>query len=226
MPARMEGGVASLFQPIASARVVDAVRERLRSAILSGDLTPGSRLSVPGLARQLGVSRSPVREAVLLLVGEGLAVEHSRRGVEVARLDVPGLLELYSLRAAVEGLAACLAAERMGGPDLAALRGVLDAQGAAAVADTRSFRELDARFHQIIVQTCGNARLARHAELLAREMRLAGPLLLNDARHLRRSHEEHREVEHALRQRDGPGAEAAMRAHLTRVAGAVRAHHT
>ncbi|WP_216326620.1 GntR family transcriptional regulator [Deinococcus aestuarii] len=214
-----------LLQPVGSARVVDAVRERLRGAILAGDLAPGTRLSVPELARQLGVSRSPVREAVLLLVGEGLAVEHSRRGVEVARLDVSGLLELYELRAAVEGLAACLAAGRMGGTDLAALRGVLDAQGAAAVADHRGFRELDARFHRIIVQTCGNGRLARHAELLAREMRLAGPLLLNDPAHLRRSHEEHRAVEHALRQRDGPGAEAAMRAHLTRVAGAVRRHH-
>lgn len=215
-----------MLMPVASTRVVDAVREQLRAAILAGHLAPGTRLSVPELARQLGVSRSPVREAVLLLVGEGLAVEHSRRGVEVARLDVPGLLELYDLRSAVEGLAACLAAGRMSGPDLAALRGVLDAQGAAAVADARGFRDLDARFHKIIVQTCGNGRLARHAELLSREMRLAGPLLLNDSAHLRLSHEEHREVEHALRQRDGPGAEAAMRAHLTRVAAAVRAHHT
>lgn len=201
------------------------VREQLRSAILAGELAPGTRLSVPELARQLQVSRSPVREAVLLLVGEGLAVEHSRRGVEVVRLDVAGLLELYDLRAAVESLAARLAAERMGGTDLAALRGVLDAQGAAAVGDARSFRELDARFHQIIVQTCGNTRLARHAELLAREMRLAGPLLLNTPAHLRLSHEEHRTVEHALRQRDGPAAEAAMRGHLTRVAQAVRTHH-
>lgn len=203
---------------------MDRVRDQLRSAILAGELAPGTRLSVPELARQLQVSRSPVREAVLLLVGEGLAVEHSRRGAEVARLDVAGLLELYDLRAAIESLAARLAAERMSGPDLAALRGVLDAQGAAAVGDARSFRELDARFHQIIVQTCGNARLARHAELLACEMRLAGPLLLNSTAHLQRSHEEHRRVEHALRQRDGPAAEASMCAHLQRVARDVLHH--
>ncbi|MEW6421362.1 MAG: GntR family transcriptional regulator [Deinococcota bacterium] len=215
-----------MLQPVARDRVVDVVRERLRAAILAGELAPGTRLSVPELARHLQVSRSPVREAVLLLVGEGLAVEHSRRGVEVARLNLSDLLELYELRAALEGLAAGLAAERMTGTDLAALRGVLDAQGAEALREAGRFRDLDARFHQIIVQTCGNARLTRYAELLAREMRLAGSLLLNTPAHLRLSQEEHRTIERALRQRDGPAAEVAMRAHLTRVAQAVRTYHT
>lgn len=214
-----------MLQPVARDRVVDVVRERLRAAILAGELAPGTRLSVPELARHLQVSRSPVREAVLRLVAEGLAVEYSRRGVEVARLALADLLELYEVRGALESVAAGLAAERMTGPDLAALRGVLDAQGAAATLDPRGFCELGVRFHEIIVQTCGNARLARHAEQLAREMRLAAPLMLETPAHLRRSHEEHRAIEHALRQRDGPAAEAAMRAHLTRVARAVHAHH-
>ncbi|GGL83928.1 GntR family transcriptional regulator [Deinococcus aerolatus] len=214
------------MQPIASARVVDVVRDQLRSAILAGDLPPGSRLSVPELARQLGVSRSPVREAVLLLVGEGLAVEQSRRGVEVARLELGDVLELYELRISLESLAARNAAGRMTSTDLAALRGVLDAQGAAAVGDARSFRELDLRFHEIVSQTCGNARLARHAALLAREMRLAGPLMVNEPWHLRQSHEEHRNIERALRQRDGPAAERAMRDHLSRVAQSVRHWHS
>lgn len=206
--------------------MVDLVRDRLRQAILAGDLAPGSRLSVPELARQLEVSRSPVREAVLLLVGEGLAVEHSRRGVEVAVLRLEDLLDLYELRAATDALAASLAAERMSATDLAALRGVLDAQGAAALLDPRHFRALDRRFHEIIVQTSGNARLIRHTELLSREMCLAGAWLLDTAPHLRQSHEEHRLIERALRQRDAPGAEQAMCAHLRRVASAVRAHHT
>lgn len=206
--------------------MVDVVRERLRSAILSGELAPGSRLSVPELAKKLEVSRSPVREAVLLLVGEGLAVEHTRRGVEVARLEVADLLELYDLRGAIESLAARLAAERMNSTALAALRGVLDHQGAAAIRDPKQFRELDARFHQIIVESCGNGRLQRHAVLLSREMNLARPLLLNDPHHLTRSHEEHRVIERALRQRDGPAAEAAMRDHLQRVLHTVRLYHT
>lgn len=201
------------------------MRDRLRSAILAGELAPGTRLSVPELSRQLQVSRSPVREAVLLLVGEGLAVEHTRRGVEVARLELVDLLELYELRAAIESLAARHAAERMTSTDLTALRGVLDAQGAAATHNPRLFRELDTRFHQIIVDCCGNSRLQRHARLLVREMVLARPLLLNDPHHLTRSHEEHRALERALRQRDGPTAEKAMSEHLTRVLHAVKTHH-
>ncbi|GGK20764.1 GntR family transcriptional regulator [Deinococcus malanensis] len=214
-----------VFQPVASARVVDLVRDSLRQAILTGDLTPGTRLSVPELARQLQVSRSPVREAVLLLVGEGLAVEHSRRGVEVAQLSLADLLELYELRAATDSLAAALAAERMTTTDLAALRGVMDAQGAAALRDPRQFRTLDRRFHQIIVQTSGNARLVRHAELLSREMCLADHWRLDTEAHLKLSHEEHRTIERALRQRDAHGAEQAMRAHLRRVACSVQTHH-
>lgn len=192
---------------------------------MSGELAPGTRLSVPELAKQLQVSRSPVREAVLLLVGEGLAVEHTRRGVEVARLELADLLEVYDLRCAIESLACSLAAERMSSTDLAALRGVLDAQGAAAVGDPRQFRELDTRFHQIIVQASGNSRLERHAGQLVREMNLARPLLLNDTWHLKQSHEEHRAIERALRQRDGPQAEQAMREHLSRVLNTVRTHH-
>lgn len=214
------------MQPIASTRVVDVVRDQLRCAILAGELPPGSRLSVPELARQLGVSRSPVREAVLLLVGEGLAVEQSRRGVEVARLELGDVLELYELRISLESLAARHAAARMTQTDLAALRGVLDAQGAAAVGDAVSFRELDLRFHEIVSQTCGNTRLARHAAMLAREMRLAGLLMVNEPWHLRQSHEEHRAIERALRQRDGPAAEHAMREHLSRVAQSVRRRHS
>lgn len=201
------------------------VRDRLRSAILAGELAPGTRLSVPELAKQLQVSRSPVREAVLLLVGEGLAVEYTRRGVEVARLNLSDLLELYELRGAIEGLAARGAAGCMSSTQLAALRGVLDAQGAAVTHNPGLFRELDTRFHQIILDACGNSRLQRHAHLLVREMVLARPLLLNDPRHLSRSHEEHRVVERALRQRDGPAAEVAMREHLTRVLHTVKTHH-
>uniref|UniRef100_UPI00286E338F GntR family transcriptional regulator n=1 Tax=Deinococcus sp. TaxID=47478 RepID=UPI00286E338F len=69
-----------MLQPLPSVRVVDQVRQSLRNAIMNGELPPGTRLSVPDLARRLNVSRSPVREAVLQLVSEGLAVEHSRRG--------------------------------------------------------------------------------------------------------------------------------------------------
>ena len=211
----------NLLQPLSSVRVVNAVHERLRAAILGGELPPGSRLSVPELARRLNVSRSPIREAVLQLVAEGLAVEHSRRGAEVARINLSDLLEIYAVRAALEGLAARLCAGTMSAADLTALRGVVDAQGAPAVSgDVARFRELDHRFHQIIVQSCGNLRLSRSAEQLATELRLAGSLLADSAEHLRKSHTEHRRIVAALIARDAQEAESAMREHLSRVASA------
>jgi DNA-binding GntR family transcriptional regulator len=211
-----------LLQPLASLRVVDQVRERLRSAILDGELPPGARLSVPDLARRLNVSRSPVREAVLQLVSEGLAVEHLRRGAEVIRVDYKDLREIYAVRAPLEGVAARLCAAHMDAAELTALRGVLDAQGAPAVIrDARRFRELDLRFHQLILQGSHNARLRRSAELLMSEARLAVSLLGDDPQHFNQSYNEHRAVVAALRKRDGPTAEQAMRSHLDRIGTSV-----
>jgi DNA-binding GntR family transcriptional regulator len=211
-----------LLQPLPSVRVVDQVRESLRSAILIGELPPGSRLSVPELARRLNVSRSPVREAVLQLVAEGLAVEHSRRGAEVVRVDYHDLREIYAVRAPLEGTAARLCATRMNAAELTALRGVLDAQGAPTVLkDARRFRELDLRFHELILLGSHNARLKRSAEPLMASARLAVQLLSDHAEHFNQSYTEHRAVVAALRERDGPAAEQAMRNHLDRIGNSV-----
>ncbi|MFC4636855.1 GntR family transcriptional regulator [Deinococcus hohokamensis] len=197
------------FQPVASARVVELIRDRWRQAIVTGDLAPGSRLSVPELARQLQVSRSPVRETLLLLVGRGWRWSTSAAGSRWHGLNWPTCSKLYELRDATDAVAA-LAAERMNATDLAALRGVLAAQR-AALRDPRQFRTLDSRFYQIIVQTSRNSRLVRHPELLSRGMCLACHWLLNTESHLKQNHEEHRQIERALRQRDGPSAEQATR---------------
>ena len=211
-----------MLQPLPSVRVVDQVRQSLRNAIMNGELPPGTRLSVPDLARRLNVSRSPVREAVLQLVSEGLAVEYSRRGAEVVRIDFRELREIYAVRAPLEGLAARLCAQNMNAAELTALRGVLDAQGAPAVLkDVRRYSELDLRFHELILQGSQNARLRRSAEPLMSEARMAASLLGDDPGHLDLSHTEHRAVVAALRGRDAPAAEQAMRSHLERIGNSV-----
>lgn len=73
-----------------SSRFVDAIACKLKEAIVAGTLAPGTPLSVPALVRHLAVSRSPVREAVLQLVGHGLAVEQPRKGAVVATVDHDG----------------------------------------------------------------------------------------------------------------------------------------
>jgi DNA-binding GntR family transcriptional regulator len=87
------------LQPLRSAiRIVDAVHESLREGIMSGVLVPGQQLSVPELARRLNVSRSPIREAVLQLVSDGLAVEQPRKGVVVATVELDDVLEIHEIR--------------------------------------------------------------------------------------------------------------------------------
>ena len=85
-----------------SERIVDSVHAALRAAILDGSLAPGQALSVPELSRQLDVSRSPVREAVLALVADGLAVEQPRRGAAVAEIAAADMLEIHEVREGVE----------------------------------------------------------------------------------------------------------------------------
>src|SRR5437764_1630248 len=92
-------------------RIVDSVQATLRDAILDGALRAGEPLSVPELARRLNVSRSPVREAVLGLVAQGLAVEQPRRGVVVATVDPADLLAIHEVRVFLEAGAASLCAQ-------------------------------------------------------------------------------------------------------------------
>src|SRR6478609_5245849 len=89
-----------------SGRIVDAVQESLRQAIFAGALRAGEALSVPELARRLNVSRSPVREAVLGLVAQGLAVEQPRRGVVVATIAADDLVAIHEVREFLEAGAA------------------------------------------------------------------------------------------------------------------------
>jgi DNA-binding GntR family transcriptional regulator len=95
-------------------RIADTVDEKLCNAIFARTLQPGTRLSVPALAAELGVSRSPVREAVLRLTQERLAREEPRRGAVVAHIGPRELTALYEVREVLEGLAARLAVENSG----------------------------------------------------------------------------------------------------------------
>lgn len=197
-------------------RVVDAVRETLREAILEGRLLPGQKLSVPELARQMGVSRSPVREAILQLVAEGLAVERTRRGVVVAKLSLRDLGEIYEVREVLEPLAARLAAQRVRPEQLRAMWAVLEEQRQAVEAgDAQHFNQTNQQLHALISQSSGNPRLQRILALLFGEMQLAFRTLSNNPAHTMRGHQEHRQIVEALEARNPSAAEAAMRVHLT-----------
>jgi DNA-binding GntR family transcriptional regulator len=206
-----------LYQLPPADRIADTVYETLRDAIFAGSMQPGTRLSVPELAKTLGVSRSPVREAVLRLTQERLAQEEPRRGAAVARVGTSDLARLYEVRAVLEGLATRLAVER-GGPglvdDLEAA--VVLHEEAVTAGDLAAHREADMRFHRRIRQEAENPELETLLDSIQGRVRLAmlttavvaGPRLALD---------DHRLILAAIRAGDPAAAQQAAEAHVQRL---------
>lgn len=209
-------GDALALPSIAPARrLVDTVHTALRDAILQGGIDPGSALSVPELSRRLNVSRSPVREAVLQLVADGLAVETPRRGVVVKEIAAEDLRQIHEIREVLEGLAARRAAERGDASLKERLALVLTEQAAAIAADDgKGFYETDRRFHQAIAEAAGNPRLAQMQVSLRAEMSLALIRVAASPGHARSALDEHQSIAHSIADGDGDRAEAAMKRHI------------
>ncbi len=138
----------------------ESAAELLRQRILSGALKPGSRLVEAEIARQLGISRGPVREALATLRGEGLAREEPRRGAYVTALSALDIREIYQVRAALESGAARLVILRRDEEARACIRAALDRLQRAAATDDRSeFVEADLALHEELCRVSGNERL-------------------------------------------------------------------
>ncbi|MDX2003685.1 MAG: GntR family transcriptional regulator [Meiothermus sp.] len=199
-------------------RVVDTVRGALRDAILEGRLAPGQKLSVPELSRQLGVSRSPVREAILQLVAEGLAVELPRRGVLVAEFGLQDVAHIFEVREALEVASVRLGAGRATRDDLEALRKLLEEQALQVKRnDLEGYQQTDLHFHKLLGSLSHNPVMERHIGLLKDQSRLA---LENSARsiaQLERGHAEHVEILAALKARDGERAAEVLLRHFERI---------
>ncbi|HEY2094260.1 MAG TPA: GntR family transcriptional regulator [Thermoanaerobaculia bacterium] len=142
--------------PLVRRTLVDDACDRLREWILDGQLSPDDDLSEPRLASMLGISRTPVREAIARLSHEGLVEVDAGKGFRIARADASLVREIYPIIAALEAMALRLSApDRL--PDVAALRAVND-EIRAGLRSERLFT-LDKEFHRLIVSRCPNARL-------------------------------------------------------------------
>lgn len=138
------------------------VRETLRKAILDGTLKPGERLVESALARQLGVSETPVREAIRELENAGLVVTYPHRATYVRAYKREELSEMYSLRAHLERLAVRLAVPRLRPEDQAQLQELVEEILARAQeGDVAAMVEADVSFHAYVVERSGHALLAR-----------------------------------------------------------------
>lgn len=138
----------------------DIVCDELRRLIINGDYPPGSHLVEDRLARELGVSRNPVREALRVLQAEGFIDMIPRRGAIVATLSDEEVRDIFDVRMALERLAAQLAARRAEPEDVEKMRRILErAQAALAKDDASKLTDLNAEFHELVLVVSGNGYL-------------------------------------------------------------------
>ncbi|MFT4100884.1 MAG: GntR family transcriptional regulator [Burkholderiaceae bacterium] len=204
--------------PVDSGTLSEQIFRTLQSAIVTGRIAPGSKISEPELARQHGVSRGPLREALHRLEGQKLLVRVPHVGARVVSLSPQELIELYEIRESLEGTACRLAAERMAPARIDELRRVLQAhERDEAYRAGRGYylQEGDDDFHYRIVQGSGNLMLFRMLcdELyqLARMYRIRFSALPNRPR---QAFAEHYRILDAIADRDGELAEILMRRHI------------
>ena len=211
----------SLPEPVAApdrlniASVVDQVYEAIRERITSGSLPRGARVHQEDLAVELGVSRTPVREALRRLAAEGLVEMRTNRGARVADIDQGGMRGAYDARLVVEPGAARLAAARRLAEPLARMRAAVAAQRRSLRSVERSF-EANREFHLALVAASGNDYLLQLVERLwvarigatiyERQVETQERMVL-DVR-------EHEQILEAIEAGDGRRAESLTRRHL------------
>ena len=198
----------------------DVVFETLRDAIITQVLKPGERLMEIQLADEMGVSRTPVREAIRKLELEGLVIMVPRKGAYVAGVSMKDIHEVYEVRAALEMLAVSLAAERITDEELDALeRQVLRESEAEASEDTDeqtldNIVYIDTTFHDIIYQAANNQRLVQFLNILQEQLQRFRAASLSRPGRSKTALEEHKQIIEALSERNGELAAKLAKEHI------------
>jgi DNA-binding GntR family transcriptional regulator len=196
-------------------KLSESLREAIEEEVATGKLVPGTHLDEIELARRFGVSRTPVREALSQLAGEGVVEIRPRRGAVVARVTPPRLVEMFEVMAELEAMCARLAARRMTESELHDLAQAHEQCRAAAEGrDPDAYFYANEAFHQAIYRAAHNGFLCDQAHGLQRKLRPYRRLQLRVRNRVQRSFEEHQSVLDALRAGDADGAMVAIRSHV------------
>ena len=198
----------------------DTVKRALRSAIISGEMQPGRVYSAPSLGEEFGVSATPIREAMLELVREGLVVAMPNRGFLVTEVSPNDLSEVTELRLFLEPPAVEKATPLIPESAFAGLRGQADdIVQAAERGDLVEYLSADSDFHLALLQYAGNERLVSLVASLRSQTRLFGLSELHEHGHLAASAQEHHAIMDAIEQRDAERARDLVSRHIEHVLG-------
>lgn len=187
--------------------------EMLRARIRGGELPPGSRVREAEIAKQLEISRTPVREALRRLETDGFLAFEPHRGMIVVQLDYQSVMELYAMREALEGTAAALAAQHASDAEITTLLEMLDRE-TALFEDPGRLAAHNLQFHQALFRAAHNRYLLKTANALRDSMALMRGTTMAVPGRAEKAHREHKILADAIRTRDADAAEGAARHHI------------
>lgn len=203
----------------AQPKLVELVQDAILAEIASGKLPPGARIIQEQIAQELGVSRQPVQQALLVLRNLGVLREAPGRGLQVAPLDLDHVRNMYDMRAVIEGLAFRKAAERSAGRAREEGPAYVEAgRAAVAAGDMAGMIEADMAFHAFIYELSGNPLVAPAMEThWTNTQRVMGEVLMRDERP-RDIWDQHDALLQAVMAGDGRKAERLARQHIEQAA--------
>ena len=196
----------------------EMVYEELKMQILTGAIVPGTRMMEVELANQIGVSRTPVREAIRKLEKEGLVIIEPRKGAYASQISTKDMVEILEVRQNMEGLAAYFAASRMQPSQLEDLKNI-SAKYNTAVSEgnMEDMIQYDTRFHRIIVESCNNKILVQMIEQLQELVLRFRYIYYDDFKRAENMPEEHRIILEAIESGDANAAREASDLHNNRL---------
>lgn len=196
----------------------EIVYEELKMQILTGKIVPGTRMMEVELAEDMGVSRTPIREAIRKLEKEGLITIEPRRGAYASQISVKDMVDILEVRQDMEGLAAFFAASRMNEEQMKELKKESDSYNlAVAEGNTENMIAHDTKFHRIIVESCNNSILTHMVEQLQELVLRFRYIYYGEFRRAEKMPEEHRQILEAIRDGRAEDARAAADIHIDRL---------
>ncbi|MCD7866037.1 MAG: GntR family transcriptional regulator [Clostridiales bacterium] len=193
----------------------DVVFQTLRTAILKGDLKPGERLMELQLASKLGVSRTPIREAIRMLEQEGLAIIIPRKGAEVARMTEKDMEDVLQIRCSLEELAVRLACQNITQMEMQELRVAMEQfREKTTTEDIAAIAQADVNFHDVLYKSADNPKLLGLLNNLREQMYRYRVEYLKNPSIYQQLITEHRQLYEAVKMQDAEKAAAYTRMHL------------
>jgi DNA-binding GntR family transcriptional regulator len=194
----------------------DRIASSIRDSIIEGKIKPGERLMEPDVAKTLGVSRTPLREAFLQLESEGFLKVNPRKGALVTETSPKDAKETYEIKGALEALAARLAADNITDDQIGEIIDInkkMESIAQSEKKDYKTFLELNSLFHQKIYECSGNSKLSKMINTLRNQTLRYNYIYLSLLSHLDESVAEHFEIVNALKNRRPEEAEAVVKKH-------------